>query len=64
MEDPRIEYTIKFEERKMQQSTLSTESQKRKFIHDVTNGLGDLIKDEPNKVQKKVRWYHKLFKMV
>jgi hypothetical protein len=64
MEDPRIEYTIKFEERKMQQSALSTESQKRKFIHDVTNGLGDLIKDEPNKVQKKVRWYHKLFKMV
>ena len=64
MEDPRIEYTITHEKRKMEQSMLSTEAKKRKYAHDVTNGLGELIKEEPNKPQKKVRWYHKLIKLL
>jgi hypothetical protein len=64
MEDPRVEWTINHEKRKMEQSVLSTEAKKRKYIHDVKSGLGDLIKEEPNKLQKKVKWYHKLFKML
>jgi hypothetical protein len=63
MEDPNIEWTVNHERRKMEQAALSTDANKRKFIHDVQNGMGDLIKDEPNKPQKKIKWYHKLFKL-
>ena len=48
MEDPRVEWTINHEKRKMGQSVLSTEAKKRKYIHDVKSGLGELIKEEPN----------------
>ena len=64
MEDPRTEWTIKYEQRKMEQEALSTEAKKRKYVHDVKNGLGDLIKEEPNKPQKKMKWYYKLFRML
>jgi hypothetical protein len=64
MEDPQVKYTIDHEKRKIAQSALSTEAKKRKFVHDVKNGLGELIKEEPNKPQKKVKWYHKLFKLL
>jgi hypothetical protein len=64
MEDPRTEWTIKHEQRKMEQDALATEAKKRKYIYDVKNGLGDLIKEEPNKPQKKMKWYHKLFRML
>mgnify|MGYP003636017907 FL=1 len=64
MEDPRIEYTITHEKRKMEQYALSTEAKKRKYVHDVKSGLGELIKEEPNKPQKKVMWYHKLVKLL
>ena len=64
MEDPRIEYTITHEKRKMEQYVLSTEAKKRKYVHDVKSGLGELIKEEPNKPQKKVMWYHKLVKLL
>lgn len=64
MEDPRVEWTINHEKRKMEQSVLSTEAKKRKYIHDVTSGLGELIKEEPNKPQKKLKWYNKLFRIL
>jgi hypothetical protein len=64
MEDPRVEWTIKHEQRKMEQDALATEAKKRKYVHDIKNGLGDLIKEEPNKPQKKMKWYHKLFRML
>jgi hypothetical protein len=64
MEDPRTEWTIKHEQRKMAQEALATDAKKRKYVHDIKNGLGDLIKDEPNKPQKKLKWYHKLFRML
>ena len=64
MEDPQTEWTINHEKRKMEQSMLSTEAKKRKYIHDVKNGLGELIKEEPNKPQKKLKWYNKLFRIL
>lgn len=57
------ERTIKYEERKMEQDAFVTEAKKNKFIHEIKNGLGDLIKKEPNKPIKKVKWYNKLIKM-
>ena len=63
MEDPRVEWTIKPEQLKREQNVLSTEAKKRKYIHDIKSGLGELIREEPNKPQKKVKWYHKLFRM-
>ena len=58
------DWVIKYEERKMRQDMLSTEAKKNKFIRDINNGLGDMIKEEPNKPQKKITWYHKLFKLL
>lgn len=63
MRDGELEWTIKHEKRKMEQDALTTEAKKRKFINDINSGLGELIKEEPNKPQKKLRWYHKLFRM-
>jgi hypothetical protein len=63
MNDPRVEWTIKHEERKMVQDALHTEAKKNKYAHDIKSGLGDLIKEEPNKPQKEIKWYHKLSKM-
>jgi hypothetical protein len=58
------EYIIKHEQRKMEQDALITESKKRKFIHDIKSGLGEAIKEEPNKPQKGLKWYHKLVKLL
>jgi hypothetical protein len=63
MMDRGTEYTVKHEERKMLQDALITENKKNKFINEIQNGLGELIKEEPNKIPKKVRWYNKLFKI-
>lgn len=63
MRDGELEWTIKHEQRKMEQDILATEAKKRKYVNDIKNGLGDLIKEEPNKPQKKLKWYHKLFRM-
>lgn len=64
MNDRELDWTIKHEHRKMEQEALATEAKKRKFIHDVKSGLGEMIKEEPNKPQKKIKWYHKLFRML
>jgi hypothetical protein len=64
MRNGEFDWTIKHEQRKMEQDVLSTEAKKRKFINEIKDGLGEIIKEEPNKPQKKVRWYHKLFRMI
>ena len=64
MENRMDDYLRKNEERKIKQDILSTEYKKNKFISEIRRGLGDEIIKEPNKVQKKIKWYHKLFKML
>lgn len=61
--DPQTEWTVKHEQRKMEQDILATEAKKRKFIHEIKSGLGEEIKEEPNKPQKPLRWYNKLFRI-
>ena len=45
---------IKDEMRKMKQDIFTTEIKKENFIKEITNGLGEEIKNEPNKIQKKL----------
>lgn len=56
---------IKDEARKMRQDMVTTEIKKENFIHNITNGLGDEILKEPNKVQviKKITFWDKLKKL-
>lgn len=56
---------IKDEARKMRQDMVTTEIKKENFIRNITNGLGDEILKEPNKVQviKKVTFWDKLKKL-
>tara|TARA_Y100000389_G_C17463096_1_gene523286 strand:- start:903 stop:1109 length:207 start_codon:yes stop_codon:yes gene_type:complete len=58
--DPQTEWTIKHEQRKMEQDILATEAKKRKFIHEIKSGLGDTIKEEPNKPQNKLGFWGKI----
>lgn len=58
------EYLIKHEEKKMQQDILISESKKRKFINEIKSGLGDEIKEEPNKPQKKLTFWGKIKKLL
>jgi hypothetical protein len=53
---------IKDEERKMRQDMVATEIKKENFIRDITNGLGQEILEEPNKihVQKKLTVWEKI----
>ncbi len=60
MNDPQIEWSVNHEKRKMEQDILITESKKMKFINEIKNGLGDEIKNEPNKRHKPLKWYQKL----
>ena len=63
MDNPQDEWLINHEKRKMEQDTLATQFKKDKFIREMKSGLGDLIKEEPNKEQKKLTWFQKLKKM-
>ena len=56
---------VKDEERKMRQDMVATEIKKENFIRDITNGLGQEILEEPNKihVQKKLSFWDKLKKL-
>ena len=53
---------VKDEERKMRQDMVATEIKKENFIRDITNGLGQEILEEPNKihVQKKLTVWEKI----
>ena len=53
---------IKDEERKMRQDMVATEIKKENFIRNITNGLGQEILEEPNKihVQKKLTVWEKI----
>ena len=51
---------IKDEMRKMKQDMFTTEIKKENFIKEITNGLGDEIKKEPNKIQKKLSFFDKI----
>jgi len=53
---------IKDEERKMRQDMVATEIKKENFIRDITNGLGQEIIEEPNKIhiQKKLTVWEKI----
>jgi hypothetical protein len=55
----------KSEERKMLQDMVATEIKKENFIRDITDGLGQEILKEPNKiqVQKKLTFWDKIKKM-
>jgi len=56
---------IKDEERKMRQDMVATEIKKENFIRQITDGLGQEILEEPNKVQvqKKVTFWDKIKKL-
>ena len=51
---------IKDEERKMLQETVATEIKKENFIREITDGLGEEILKEPNRIQKKLGFFDKL----
>jgi hypothetical protein len=51
---------IKDEERKMKQDIFATEIKKENFIREITNGLGEEIKKEPNKAVKKLSFFDKI----
>jgi len=55
----------KSEERKMLKDMVATEIKKENFIRDITDGLGQEILKEPNKiqVQKKLTFWDKIKKM-
>ena len=58
------EIEIELEYRRIKQQELSTEVKKDGFINEIKNGLGQLIKEEPNKIQKKVGFWGKLMKIL
>jgi len=51
---------IKDEVRKMQQDFFTTEIKKENFIKEIVNGLGEEIKKEPYKIQKKLSFFDKI----
>ena len=53
---------VKDEERKMLQDVVSTEIKKENFIREIMGGLGEEIKTEPNKIQKKLTFWDKIKK--
>jgi hypothetical protein len=56
---------IKDEERKMLQDIVTTEIKKENFIREITEGLGQEILNEPNKIQvpKKITFWDKIKKL-
>jgi hypothetical protein len=59
----RNEWEIEQERRKMLQEQMITEMKKDKFIQEMLDGLGEVIKKEPNKVQKKLSLVDKIKKL-
>ena len=59
----RDEWEIEQERRKMLQEQMITEMKKDKFIQEMLDGLGEVIKKEPNKVQKKLSLVDKIKKL-
>jgi hypothetical protein len=59
----REEWELEQEKRKILQDSLVTEMKKNKFIEEIKNGLGNEIKKEPNKVQKKRSLLFKIKKL-
>jgi hypothetical protein len=57
------DFEIENEKRIMKQEILSTELKKEKFIKEIKTGLGDMIKQEPNKIQKKPSFWDKIKKL-
>lgn len=57
------EIEIELELRRIKQQELSTEVKKESFIKDIKSGLGEEIKKEPNKIQKKLTFWDKIKKM-
>lgn len=49
----RLEWEIENERRKILQDQMVTDMKKEKFMEELKNGLGEKIKNEPNKIQKK-----------
>jgi hypothetical protein len=56
----REDWEVELEKRKIKQQELVTEVKKDKFIDDIKKGLGERIKEEPNKIQKKPGFLTKL----
>lgn len=56
---------VKDEERKMRQDMVATEIKKENFIREITNGLGEEILIEPNKIhiEKKLTFWGKIKKL-
>jgi hypothetical protein len=56
---------FKDEERKMLQDMVATEIKKENFIREITNGLGEEILIEPNKIHigKKLTFWGKIKKL-
>jgi hypothetical protein len=59
----REEWELEQEKRKILQDSLVTEMKKNKFIEEIKSGLGNEIKKEPNKVQKKRSLLFKIKKL-
>ena len=51
---------LRDEERKMKQDLFATEIKKENFIREITEGLGEEILKQPNKIQKKLTFFQKL----
>jgi hypothetical protein len=60
----REEWEIEQERRKIVQDQLVTEHKKNKFIDEIMGGLGEIIKKEPNTVQKKPTKWEKFKKLI
>lgn len=59
----RDEWEIEQERRKMLQEQMITEMKKDKFIQEMLNGLGEVIKQEPNITPKKLTLLDKIKKL-
>ncbi len=55
-----INLEIENEKRKIKQQELVTQVKKEKFIKEVKNGLGEVIKNELNTVHKKPNFFQRL----
>jgi hypothetical protein len=60
----RQDWEVELEKRKILQERMVTEIQKKKFIDKITNGLGDEILKEPNKINKKPTLINKIKKLL
>lgn len=65
MNDKMIDREIKQIENQMKGDLFMTEIKKKKFIGDLKNGLGEEIKNNPNRVKRiKTPWYSKVVKFI